>query len=160
VIFLTPLVFFVSVCGFVGYAVALGRVRPTGARGLARWAVALSLIVIFAFTLFPTGGRRKVHLVPFEDITGGIGPPVDVSLLLQTGSNVLLFAPLGASLSLLGLSARTACSIGCALSISVEVAQWFVVSGRTTSVDDVILNTLGTFLGYVVAAHWLSRKGV
>lgn len=161
-IFFFPFLLYVSACALVGIA-ALGRGRHTG-RSSSRSAVetkcalALSLASIAAFTLFPTGDNREVHLIPFGDITAAFRPPLDVFLLAQTAANALLFAPLGASLRLTGLSMRTACVLGLGLSVFVELMQWFVVNGRTTSIDDVLMNTLGTAVGYAVASYRLKGR--
>jgi hypothetical protein len=64
--------------------------------------------------------------------------------------NMLLFAPLGVTLCLLGLTASRAILAGAGLSLLVEIAQFAVVPGRDASPSDLLFNTLGTGLGYAV----------
>jgi glycopeptide antibiotics resistance protein len=85
--------------------------------------------------------------------------PDDVQLLPWTQpnavnivGNVLLFAPLGAALRLLGRRLRYATLAGCALSAAIELAQ-VAIPGRTTSTADVLCNTAGTALGWWVASR-------
>src|SRR4029077_6988777 len=70
--------------------------------------------------------------------------------------NVILFLPLGCALRLAGARIRTAVLIGMFLSITIELTQAFI-PGRDTSLGDVISNTTGTFLGFVVAAVILAE---
>jgi len=73
----------------------------------------------------------------------------------NAGGNVALFFPLGFLLPLIvrDLRFRRAMLIAIALSISIEVLQYFSRawgSYRTADVNDVILNTVGAFLGLAV----------
>ena len=40
---------------------------------------------------------------------------------------------------------------------TIEIVQ-LVIPGRTTSINDVLLNTLSTFLGFVLVARWAPRS--
>ena len=55
-------------------------------------------------------------------------------------ANILLFAPLGAALAYAGLRVGQAALVGISLSVGIEIAQLLLMPGRTTAVDDVILN--------------------
>ena len=72
--------------------------------------------------------------------------------------NVVLFAPLGAVLRARGAELGQATVRGLALSLAIELTQ-LGIPGRTTSVDDVLLNTLGVVVGYLLAARWPARSG-
>lgn len=72
--------------------------------------------------------------------------------------NTLLFVPLGVGLALAGIRWNRALLTVCALSVMVETAQHFFVSGRDGSLSDVLTNTVGGALGFAVArsaAIWL-----
>ncbi|WP_019631560.1 VanZ family protein [Actinomadura atramentaria] len=78
----------------------------------------------------------------------------------QVGGNLALLAPLGvlgpiASVRLRGPIRITL--LGAALSLVIETAQGLAVQGRAFDVDDVILNTLGVLLAYLVLGRRLSR---
>ena len=68
-------------------------------------------------------------------------------------ANALLFLPLGAALSLLDFRLRTTVLIAFSVSALIEITQLFV-PGRTTAVDDVLLNTLGALLGHALVSAW------
>lgn len=79
----------------------------------------------------------------------------DLSILLDWHNgflNVLLYVPLGMFLCLLWKSYRqwyrTVC-FGCSLSLFTELMQLFTF--RATDVNDLLTNTLGAFLGYLLA---------
>lgn len=76
---------------------------------------------------------------------------------LESVLNVFLFVPLGLMLPLFWKrfrDGRFAVLYGFTLSLAVEVGQLF--SGNT-DIDDLLTNTLGTFLGYLVACALLLR---
>lgn len=69
--------------------------------------------------------------------------------LVNSGLNILLFVPLGFILPLLWKefrSRRTMCFTGFLLSLGIELAQ--LLNYRISDVDDLIMNTLGAWLGY------------
>lgn len=72
------------------------------------------------------------------------------TMLMQTG-NILLFVPLGAALPF--IRKRTSFLIttllGLAVSVVIECVQPFIY-GRSGDIDDIICNTLGTVVGYVL----------
>ncbi len=115
------------------------------------------MAAIFAFTLVPTPADNDVELVPLGDLVEAVGRS-DLGRLaghvLESAANVLLFMPFGAALALRGLPLPKSAGYGLALSVGIEAAQLLVVSGRTTSVDDVLLNTLGAALGHVLLSRW------
>jgi glycopeptide antibiotics resistance protein len=124
-----------------------------GRRSLAvNVALLASLSAILAVTLGPTDDPHDVRLVPLSDIGDAFTPSLDGSLLLEDVLNILLFVPLGAALGLRGVSLGKSVLTALALSSGVELAQAIIVTGRTTSVDDVLLNTLGVVVGHAVSA--------
>ncbi len=87
------------------------------------------------------------------------GKPVDSHLCLVCGTlggvdsilNVLLFFPLGIGLALSGIPWKRAVLTACALSLTVETAQFLFVPGRDATLGDVVTNTVGGALGFAVA---------
>jgi len=78
---------------------------------------------------------------------------------VESGSNVLLFAPFGLLLALLlGRRWWVAAAIGCTVSCSIEIGQLVFLSARTASVADVAVNTLGTILGALMARAFLAGR--
>ena len=126
---------------------------PASNVALAAW-VAIVLLV----TLTPTHAQHEVHLRPLQDVLAAFDPTLHVLRLLGVIGNVVLFVPLGAILRARGVERGRAVLYGLALSTAIELTQ-LAVPGRTTSVDDVLLNTVGVVLGHLLATRWLARAG-
>jgi glycopeptide antibiotics resistance protein len=120
---------------------------------LGNVAVAASIVVIAAATLTSQEAEREVRLRPLSDIGEAVLGP-DKALLAESIANILLFVPLGTALRLRGLALVRAALFGLVASAVVEGAQLLVVSGRTSSFDDLVLNTLGVVLGHVLISRW------
>lgn len=72
--------------------------------------------------------------------------------LTATVLNIILFIPLGFLLPLIWdnyRSAKNTIFFGFGLSLVIEISQIFTY--RTTDIDDLITNTIGTLLGYLIA---------
>ena len=98
--------------------------------------------------------RLNINLIPFWDITNGVG-----AYLVNSVLNILLFVPLGFILPLLWKefrSRRSMCFTGFLLSLGIELAQ--LLNYRVSDVDDLIMNTLGAFLGYALLMRLSRRK--
>jgi hypothetical protein len=68
-------------------------------------------------------------------------------------NNVLLFVPLGAGLLLRGMAPRSVVALGSLISLAIELLQLLVIPGRDASLSDVLTNTLGIWLGAILASH-------
>lgn len=81
--------------------------------------------------------------------------PAELSTLNATSLNLMLFAPLGALLPLLGRASvrRVAIAAAFGLPFLVEAAQRLLpVLGRSCQIDDVVLNLTGLLVGLAVGA--------
>ena len=67
--------------------------------------------------------------------------------------NILLFIPLGIGLRLAGVRARRAIVVSAVLSGAIELLQVWVVIGRDASIHDLLSNTLGGGLGWLLASR-------
>ncbi|GGP87603.1 VanZ family protein [Saccharothrix coeruleofusca] len=151
-----------------------GRVEPRRALVLygllAYGLVALALI----FLPFPARsqvcqGEQMLSTTPFQWVTdvrnnlaatgrSGLPAVVTSSAFVQQAFNVALFVPLGVVLrKSYGRGPLTVVAIGFALSLAVEVVQYTGNFGvypcpyRISDVDDLISNTGGALLGWVLA---------
>jgi VanZ family protein len=119
--------------------------------------VVLSLAAIAWLTLRPAHASSS----PIDShLCLVCGPLAGVDILL----NILLFVPLGVGLSLSGSSPWKAVLFCFALTLSIETAQAFIVSGRDSTLSDVLTNTSGGAIGFWsarTAPMWLapSRRG-
>ena len=121
-------------------------------------ALVATVALILLVTLTPTHAHNEVHLRPWQDLVGAFEPTLNLQRLFGVIGNVVLFAPLGAVLRARGAELGQATVRGLALSLAIELTQ-LGIPGRTTSVDDVLLNTLGVVVGYLLAARWPARSG-
>lgn len=131
--------------------------RPTRTQAVWKLLLALYLAAVYNVAgapelpyIYP---RLNINLLPFWDITNGVQ-----AYLVNSGLNILLFVPLGFILPLLWKefrSRRAMCFTGFLLSLGIELAQ--LLNYRISDVDDLIMNTLGAFLGYELLLL-LSRK--
>jgi glycopeptide antibiotics resistance protein len=109
----------------------------------------------FFFTVHLSNEISKVNLIPFHTLYQYIfetNMNVDgwnsVSLL-NISANLLLFAPLGLFIPLIWkkrYSFKRVLILSLTVTCFVEIIQLFI--GRSTDIDDVILNTFGILIGY------------
>lgn len=81
----------------------------------------------------------NINLIPFHD-----------GFRLGAILNIFLFIPLGFLCPLISRhyqSIKHTFFIGCGLSFSIEIVQLFTLY-RATDIDDLIMNTVGTLIGY------------
>ncbi|MEI4790996.1 VanZ family protein [Bacillus sp. FJAT-53060] len=128
--------------------------------------------ILFYLTVFPNRfsaprDQVSVNLIPFHSIDQNLhayhhGYPNLV--FLNLAGNILLFVPLGFFLyqTFRTMRWQKAVLAGFILSAMIEVLQWiFSQSGiitRSSDIDDIILNTLGTAIGCIVYQMYRRRK--
>lgn len=123
-------------------------------------------VVFIGVTIFPIAydlsilhrARPVVNLIPFRSTIEIFKHSSLGTALIQTAGNVLLFMPLGFLLPVISdrFKRFTNCLI-CILCVSActELIQLLInlitgVQNRVTDIDDVILNTAGGLIGYVI----------
>lgn len=91
---------------------------------------------------------------PFEEIRRAFRGSAWLLFILI--GNIVMFCPIGFFTALLwrGCSWYHSTACGFFFSVLIECFQLFI--GRRTDIDDIILNTLGAFLGYIL--FFLSEK--
>jgi glycopeptide antibiotics resistance protein len=149
------------VLAFLG-VVFFGVRSRGGSRAAAARTTILDLVVAtwFALTLLvtvvPMGrfGGPPISLVPFLDVLDRIANGFG-TLLSEAPDivlNVLLFMPFGVWAALRFGRPWLAATIvgGAVLSIGIEVSQALEAAGRAASTTDVLTNTAGTALGFLV----------
>jgi hypothetical protein len=96
-------------------------------------------------------GTRRISLLPLRDLAT-LAPR---DLVVQIGGNLLVFAAAGFFLPVryrLGVPAVLA--LAAAGSVTVETLQYALDLGRVSSVDDVLVNTLGAGLFALCSRPW------
>nr|WP_235002137.1 VanZ family protein [Actinacidiphila paucisporea] len=138
---------------------------PTLARA-AVMAVAIVCMVAFAValakvTLVPSPSSDALihtNLRPGASIRAYLDQPALRDSVKQIGGNVLLGVPFGILLPMLFPRARGLLRVGvltALVMVLIEATQGILVEGRAFDIDDVILNTLGALLGYLLLGRRL-----
>ncbi|XVS63702.1 VanZ family protein [Actinosynnema sp. CA-299493] len=150
-----------------------GRVEPRRAvvlYGLLAYGlVALALIFLPFPSALVCDGETMLSTRPFQWVTdmrhnlaangrSGLGAAVTSTAFLQQAFNVALFVPLGVVLrKSYGRGAFAVVAIGLGISLAVEVVQYSGNLGvypcpyRIADVDDLISNTTGALVGWMLA---------
>ena len=129
------------------------RVQP--AKQLAYFLFGACVIIVLAATVIIGSSKtaaadRSLNLVPFQVFQETWGMP-ELKKIAQTAANVVMFVPLG---FLMPVAFRRMRSFGkttlslALFSFAIEFTQYF--TGRSADIDDLILNTLGGILGYLI----------
>ena len=109
----------------------------------------LSLILIAAVTLRPAPGLP--HTFQWR-------PAISPDRFVEGILNAVLFAPLGASLRLFGFPQWAGAALAALFAVSVEMIQLFVLAGRYAELQDIVANTLGGWVGWVIVDRWLATS--
>ncbi|MYS22437.1 VanZ like family protein [Streptomyces sp. DvalAA-14] len=140
--------------------------------GMLAFAVALAKV-----TLVPSPASVKLvhtNLRPGASIRAYLDQPTLRDTVKQIGGNVLLGVPFGILLPMLFPKARGLVRVlvlTALVMVMIEITQGAIVEGRAFDIDDVILNTTGALIGYVLLGrrlglalhprrtHWWHRMG-
>ncbi|WP_199827660.1 VanZ family protein [Streptomyces specialis] len=131
-------------------------------------AVAFVCMVAFAValarvTLVPSPGSADLvhaNLRPGHSIRTYLDQPSRFDTFRQIGGNVLLGVPFGVLLPMLFPRFRgllRVAGVTAVVMVMVEISQGLIVEGRAFDIDDVILNTAGALIGYLVLGRRLGR---
>ncbi|WP_053070386.1 VanZ family protein [Alkalihalobacillus pseudalcaliphilus] len=115
------------------------------------------------------GGYFSYNLVPFHTIFSYTEMLIHDPIMQKTAfwnllGNVLLTLPFGFFITIMfqKMKWKTIVVSSVLFSISIESGQFILhllrISSRTIDIDDVILNTLGSILGYVIANKLLALR--
>jgi hypothetical protein len=142
------------------------RWRVLVARALAVSAavVALGAFAYWAYrvTLTPVHDRGQAtgNTHPGHTLRFYLDRPSVKEALIQIGGNLVLLAPLGILLPVVFARLRSAVLITCCaalISLMIETAQGVLIAGRAFDADDVILNTAGVLLTYLLFGRRVAR---
>ncbi|WP_381796936.1 VanZ family protein [Streptomyces niveus] len=132
-------------------------------------AVALLLLVGFAavlaeLTLTPSPASSEIagsNLQPGHSLRQYAEDYTFLAACKQVGGNVLMGAPFGLLLPVLvprRFRMLRVVALTAVMMTVVELAQGAIVEGRAFDVDDVIMNTTGAFLAYLLLGRRLSHR--
>ncbi|MFE1271799.1 VanZ family protein [Streptomyces sp. NPDC058757] len=126
--------------------------------GMVAFAVVLARLTLEASP--ESAPLTHSNLTPGRSIEAYLGRPGFVETVKQLGGNIALGVPFGILLPLLSRRARGFLRVAlltAATMLLVELVQGALVTGRAFDVDDVLLNTTGALLGYVLVGRRLGR---
>lgn len=139
-------------------AVARALVLLIGFVCMVGFAVALAKV-----TLVPSAASvdlTHTNLTPGQSIRTYADQPAFRDTVKQLGGNVLLGMPFGVLLPVLIPKARgllRVVLVTAVVMLLVETAQGLLITGRAFDIDDVILNTTGALIGYLLIGRRLGR---
>ena len=143
------------VAGLIGTLMVRRRGRASTARDMFRGLLIAAMTMLVTATLRPghAGMSSMINLIPGRTIaaqlTYGFG---NISIANLVGNVLLFVGPASLTRAGFGWSARRTILAGFALSVAIEMLQLTLHLGRSTDIDDVILNTLGAAIGAVIGA--------
>ncbi|MEU7279817.1 VanZ family protein [Streptomyces sp. NPDC045431] len=126
--------------------------------GMVAFAVLLARL-----TLEPSVASESLthsNLRPGDSIRAYLGQPDLRDAAKQIGGNVLLGVPFGLLLPVLFPRARGLVRVAVVTALVmllVELVQGALITGRAFDIDDVLLNTTGALLGYLLLGRLLGR---
>lgn len=111
------------------------------------------------FHIYLKNHLSSVNLIPFKTIWNELVgnnrhvaySEIQKVTMLNIFANILLFSPIGIFLPILSEYFRKVKNIimtGIIISTSIEIFQYFI--GRSSDVDDIILNTVGVCIGFLI----------
>lgn len=151
-----------------------GRHEREGRHGASTPARVLAMLLAFVvmvgfatllsrLTLEPSAAAERFthnNLHPGDSIRTYLEQPGFQDTVKQLGGNVVLGVPFGLLLPIMAPSMRGLLRVTFATALVmllVELVQGTVVTGRAFDIDDVLLNTLGALVGYLLLGRRLGR---
>lgn len=150
------------------------KAAPRGRRPLPLPLRLLAMVLAFAamvafaaalarLTLQPSPASEALthsNLRPGRSLEAYLNQPALRDAVKQIGGNILLGVPFGVLLPMLAPGARGILRVPlltALVMLLVELVQGAAITGRAFDIDDVILNTAGALLGYVLLGRRLGR---
>ncbi|QGV82381.1 VanZ family protein [Streptomyces ficellus] len=120
-------------------------------------------VVLARLTLEPSAASESLthsNLRPGDSIRDYLSQPAFRDTVKQLGGNIVLGIPFGVLLPVLVPRARGLLRVAVVTALvmlSVELVQGALITGRAFDIDDVLLNTTGALLGYLLIGRRLGR---
>ncbi|MFE7173954.1 VanZ family protein, partial [Streptomyces sp. NPDC057616] len=120
-------------------------------------------VVLARLTLEPSPASAALahtNLHPGRSLHAYLDQPALRDAVKQIGGNILLGVPFGILVPVVAPRARgllRVLMLTALVMLLVEFAQGALITGRAFDIDDVILNTTGALIGYVLLGRRMSR---
>ncbi len=99
--------------------------------------------------------EREISIIPFRSAAGMIKYMTPLRIIENIAGNIIIFIPFGWLLPLVSPFEGQTPVYGFILSLLIETTQYIFAMGFS-DIDDLILNTLGAFIGYWI--YLLARR--
>lgn len=146
---LVPAVLQVVAVAYVAFVLAVTLLPIEWSRELSRWP-----------------GNRRAQLVPVAPIVSRLlTDQHPLTTIAEVGGNVLMFLPIGCLLPLVVRwldGGRRVVLVACCTSVAIELYQLRMPGIRRADVNDVLANTLGAALGWLLLGlveRWRAGTG-
>ncbi|MFD7614968.1 VanZ family protein [Streptomyces sp. NPDC059828] len=120
-------------------------------------------VLLARLTLEPSAASEPLthtNLRPGDSIRDYLAQPAFRDTVKQLGGNIVLGMPFGMLLPVLVPRARgllRVVAVTALVMVLVELVQGALITGRAFDIDDVVLNTTGALLGYLLIGRRLGR---
>jgi glycopeptide antibiotics resistance protein len=120
-------------------------------------------VILARLTLEPSPASVALthnNLHPGRSLRAYLDQPELRDAVRQIGGNILLGVPFGVLMPVVAPRTRGVLRVlflTAIVMLMVEVAQGALITGRAFDIDDVILNTTGALIGYLLLGRRLSR---
>ncbi len=121
----------------------------------------LFLVGLFSQAFIPDDGIHRTNFIPFKilyDTYDQVFNKNNINyLIISFLGNIIMFIPIGLLVkSLWHFTNKKTIIIGFSISLFIEMVQLFL--NRTSDIDDLILNTIGVFLGITLYDYYQKYK--
>lgn len=121
----------------------------------------MSIVGTFLVTLMPTSNDSDiVQLVPFESIKDLWYYATTEALINSVLMNIVLFIPVSFFIYIIIRRELLTTIICLLMSMFIETMQYLLPIGRITSIDDIMLNSLGGIIGVLIGVLFIKFKDV
>nr|WP_245202409.1 VanZ family protein [Jeotgalicoccus pinnipedialis] len=161
-IFIITLMVFLFVLMFINYKIGY---RLNNFKRILLFVTYFGLIMtivgIFLVTMMPTSiENNSLNLKPFSTIQDLLNFATREAIFNNIIMNIVLFMPFGFFMYLALRRELLVSLIGMSLSVLVETLQFIFPIGRTSNIDDVILNVIGTIIGIIIGVIFLKIEQI
>lgn len=123
--------------------------------GIGAWILVVLLITLFPAVWEDSLDTRILHPIPFQEVFEELQEHDGVFsiTIVEMIGNLILLLPLGLLLAFqwpAWWNAKRVVTLAAVFSTAIEGIQFSVRLGRTASATDVLLNTAGAGLGYII----------
>ena len=125
------------------------------------FGLVVTLLGMFLVTMMPTSiESHSLNLTPFRTIRDMLDYATREAIFNNIIMNIVLFMPFGFFMYLVLRKELLVSLIGMAVSCLIETLQFIFPIGRTSNIDDVILNVIGTIIGIIIGVLFLKIEQI